>query len=477
MSKVPHRLVLLRPLLFATALPLVLLTAGAAPAYAGSVSVTGANGRNSNGVGPAGAGGPAMATATTTTFPNDLSNTATATGGNGGSGCLSGCYRFGIPGGAGGPANSTATTSINSGAASADANSFGGAGGAGGDGEGGTLPGTGGNGGAASSNAAASSMTGSASATASSTGGHGGIGRSFGTGGPFDAGGAATAAASATVSGAAGLASATATSTGGGASAGISPSGAATASANARNADGAALTSASAPAGSSAIAVTNATLTNAPLGAGSAPLVGIEAGQAVSNAILSSEGQMIGAGAMSAGYGVSGILAARSNLAVTYEATVIFDFSAPIEALNLELLSNEFADISAGIAFDSLDLQVLVNGTTRKNLPFYSLTGSSGAETFFMAHPIIGLGTIAAGQSIEIEYFVDYKSGTSAVPGDGFGFTYELVDPPVSGGIPEPSIWAMMLVGFAGLAGLGLRRRQRAAESGLMCCYRDRPIM
>jgi hypothetical protein len=37
----------LQPLLFATALPLVLLAEGAAPAVAGSVSVTGANGTTS----------------------------------------------------------------------------------------------------------------------------------------------------------------------------------------------------------------------------------------------------------------------------------------------------------------------------------------------------------------------------------------------------------------------------------------------
>jgi hypothetical protein len=285
-----------------------------------------------------------------------------------------------------------------------------------------------------------------------------------------NAGGAATAAASATVSRTAGSASATATSTGGVASAGISPSGAATASANARNVDGAALTSASGPAGSSALAVTNATVTNLTLGSGSAQPVGINAGRTVSNAILTQSGltqpgSAIVVGAMSAGYGVSGVLAARSGLAVTYEATATFDFSTPVEALNLELQSDKFADTSAGIAFDSLDLEVLVNGTALKNLPFYSLTGSSGAETFFMAHPTIGLGTIAAGQSIEIEYLLGYKSGTSAAPGDGFGFTYALADPPASSAaiIPEPSTWAMMLVGFAGLAWAGHRASRTSA--------------
>jgi hypothetical protein len=169
---------------------------------------------------------------------------------------------------------------------------------------------------------------------------------------------------------------------------------------------------------------------------------------------------------MSAGYGVSGILAARSSLAVTYEATAIFDFSAPnSEALDLKLISDDSAVSSPGIGFDSLDLQV-VNETTGKSLASFSFTSSSAAEKFFNAGQV-SLGGVGAGsQSIEIEYSLAYNSGTSAAFGDGFGFSYELGDPPVpSAAIPEPSTWAMMLVGFAGLAGLGLRLRQRAPEA------------
>jgi hypothetical protein len=46
---------------------------------------------------------------------------------------------------------------------------------------------------------------------------------------------------------------------------------------------------------------------------------------------------------------------------------------------------------------------------------------------------------------------------------DGFGFTYQLVDPPLS--VPEPSTWAMMLIRFAGLAFVGYRRTRAKRQA------------
>jgi hypothetical protein len=152
---------------------------------------------------------------------------------------------------------------------------------------------------------------------------------------------------------------------------------------------------------------------------------------------------------MSGGYGGSGS-------AATYEATATFDFStSKSEAPDLNLLSDSFAE-SAGIAFDSLELQV-VNETTSKNLASLSFTSSSAAEKFFNKGQV-SLGLVGPGsQSIEIEYMLGYNSGTSVAPGNGFSFTYDLVDPRVGAAVPETSTWAMMLVGFAGLAFAGYR--------------------
>jgi hypothetical protein len=141
---------------------------------------------------------------------------------------------------------------------------------------------------------------------------------------------------------------------------------------------------------------------------------------------------------MSATYGGSGS-------AVTYKATATFDFNtSATEALDLDLLS----DNPAEIGFNSLDLQV-VNETTSKSLASLSFTSSSAAHAFFNGGQV-SLGSVGPGsQSIEIEYMLRYNSGTSVAPGNGFSFTDDLVDPAPSAAIPEPSTWAMMLVGFA----------------------------
>jgi PEP-CTERM motif len=220
--------------------------------------------------------------------------------------------------------------------------------------------------------------------------------------------------------------------------------GSAAASANARNSNGAALTSASAPVAVSASALTNASV--ATVGPASPTLVNITAGQAVSNATLTPNGSVIGIGAMSVanGYG---------DQTLEYSASAIFDFTTSgSEALDLDLLSDNLADTS-GTALDSLELQVTLNGTAQ-TYTFSSLTGSDGAEAFFAAHALPLGDTIAGVQSsVSLSYDLTF-AGTQV--GDGFGFTYDIADPPP--GVPEPSTWAMMALGFAGLAFAGYRR-------------------
>jgi len=470
--------------LLATALPLGLLAAGTMPAYAGVVTVTGGWGAYGSCGSPGGAGGPANAATTT---PGDASNTATAQGGHGGEGGAA-CATLPGAGGPGGLATATATTKLKTGSASATANATGGTGGQGAAPKGAFFPhAPGGPGGAAT---ATSSAAGAGLVTSSATA-HGGDGGLVGGLPVTDgAGGAATAAASGQSTGG-GAVDLTASASGGtGASAagggarayaiGLALTGnvQANASANggesgptpgtafarsrAKNSSGEALTTASAPGGGAGTSPSASTA--AGVGSVSLTPANITPGQAVSNAIRT--GPYIGEGAMSAGYGGLGGL--------RYEATATFDFkTSASETLYLNLLSDQ----ASGIGFDSLELEVFVDGIQTPSLQksFYTL---AGAESFLAADP--SLGTIAAGsqfQSIEIDYFLDCKSGTSAVIGNGFGFTYELAPkrftlmtataaldfaPAPLTAIPEPSTWAMILIGFAGLACAGYRASCKA---------------
>jgi hypothetical protein len=64
------------------------------------------------------------------------------------------------------------------------------------------------------------------------------------------------------------------------------------------------------------------------------------------------------------------------------------------------------------------------------------------AETFFKKGDTLDLGSMNAGSEyVDISY---YLTGSGSARGFGFNFN---VDPP-GGAVPEPSTWAMMLLGF-----------------------------
>ncbi len=107
----------------------------------------------------------------------------------------------------------------------------------------------------------------------------------------------------------------------------------------------------------------------------------------------------------------------------------------------------------------------------------------AGAEKFFTSDSL-DLGTLSVGsQSIKLEYFLDYNSGALAASGAGFGFTYDFATAPLAAAqpgaafaftaapltasIPEPSTWAMMLVGFAGLAFASYCASRKGARNAL----------
>jgi hypothetical protein len=185
-------------------------------------------------------------------------------------------------------------------------------------------------------------------------------------------------------------------------------------------------------------------------------------------------GGVIGVGAFSAAYGLRPLV---------YAATAGFDFTpSNPEALDLKLIS----DKDVGVGLDSLEVKVSVvsAGVTTHYYDKTFLLG--GAETFFTNNHLIQLGTVAAGSlsSVSITYDLTYHSGTLAKVGNGFDFTYDLAssavaatpiatafDFPVSqwSTVPEPSTWAMMLIGFAGL---GYAAYRRHAATPVADCWR-----
>jgi PEP-CTERM motif len=375
-------------LLLTTALPLALMTAGAAGVRAATVivptipgSLDGANGASGE---PGGDGQLAFAFAGA---DSDPLNSATATGGNGGAGGNGVGSGIGGAGGAGGGATAIATTMVAAGAAEADAFSNGGRGGAGGTGgsvSAGAIGGVGGN--AIAISAATSGGSGIVSSTATAMGGEGGQNHNDGFG--------------------------------------FAPWGTALAVSTARNSNGSVTTIAQLPANVSpfgqAIAETSA-------GVGTGPPA-VPQVITFSNATLTPGGPDFFAGAMGAGSAGPG----------TYHAEADFNFTADLpDGLYLTLNPGD-----SGNDFSS-ELKIDFGGNTYD----FAFANVEDAQNFFGNNRL----HLASGGG----QFFDLSYSLTEMPIGGFQFDYIVT-------VPEPSTWAMLLVGFAGLGFAGYRRSGKA---------------
>ena len=95
-----------------------------------------------------------------------------------------------------------------------------------------------------------------------------------------------------------------------------------------------------------------------------------------------------------------------------------------------------------------MDFYVDVNGRELFDVNFGSL---SVAESFF-SDTVLNLGTYS-GPGVDVTFGYDLTADGSG----GFG-----LDLAVGGAVPEPSTWAMMLVGFTSLSFAGYRRTRKA---------------
>ena len=102
-----------------------------------------------------------------------------------------------------------------------------------------------------------------------------------------------------------------------------------------------------------------------------------------------------------------------------------------------------------GLGFQSMEFTITADGVEILDTTFRSL---AVAESFFR-DDVIDLGS-DLGPNIDLTFgYTLVADGTG-----GFGF-----DLAVGGAVPEPSTWAMMLVGFAGLGFAGHRSTRRRA--------------
>jgi hypothetical protein len=126
-----------------------------------------------------------------------------------------------------------------------------------------------------------------------------------------------------------------------------------------------------------------------------------------------------------------------------YSASSTFDFGYRGD-LMLGLIDDQHNGFAGGLGFQSLEFTILDNSVEIFDLTFDSLTV---AESFFH-DSVINLGS-NLGPDIDLTFAYNLVADGSG----GFGFDFA-----VGGAVPEPSTWAMMLLGFAGLGYAGYRR-------------------
>jgi len=171
----------------------------------------------------------------------------------------------------------------------------------------------------------------------------------------------------------------------------------------------------------------------------------IDGAHNVAGALLGPRDRVFGTAILGANYAADG-----GGASHTYSATSTFDFGYGGDLL-LGLIGSQEDGFAGGLGFQSMEFTITANGVEILDTTFRSL---SIAESFFR-DSVIDLDS-DFGPNIDLTFgYTLVADGTG-----GFGF-----DLAVGGAVPEPSTWAMMLLGFAGLgcAGYCRTREPRAA--------------
>jgi hypothetical protein len=134
---------------------------------------------------------------------------------------------------------------------------------------------------------------------------------------------------------------------------------------------------------------------------------------------------------------------------LSYSASSTFEFGYPYD-LQLGLIDDQVTGFANGLGFESMEFSIDANGVEILDVTFKSL---AIAESFFH-DSVIDLGS-------EFGPNFDLTFGYTLVANGSGGFGFDLA---IGGAVPEPSTWAMMLVGFAGFGFAGYRSTRRAAS-------------
>jgi hypothetical protein len=164
----------------------------------------------------------------------------------------------------------------------------------------------------------------------------------------------------------------------------------------------------------------------------------IDGASHVADALLGPRDAVFGTAILGANY------AANAPGGVSVTSTFDFIYGGDLQ---LGLIGSQLTGFSSGAGFESMEFTIAADGEEIFDRTFTSL---AIAESFFR-DDVIDLGS-NLGPDIDLTFGYTLIADGSG----GFGFDFAVGG---LGAAPEPSTWAMMLVGFAGIGFMGWRRR------------------